>query len=281
MVEKIYEIEIKSTPNKIWFALWEDYCYRQWTSVFCPGSYYEGELKEGEQILFLAPNGEGMFSKVQTVVENEKMHFVHLGELKDKQPKVDFDAAPWNASREHYDIIPSDGGICVLRATVDVVDEYIDFMDKSFALGLQKVRDLSENFYIYNKIESEAPIEALWDSYTNPDKITNWNFANDDWRCPWAKVDLREGGSFSSRMEAKDGSFGFEFGGIYQKIETNKLLEYIMEDGRTVEVNFSRREGISEVIQKFMPENENSYYLQRDGWQAILNNFKKYTESLQ
>lgn len=125
-----------------------------------------------------------------------------------------------------------------------------------------------------------APITTVWDSWNNPDHITQWAFASPDWHTPWAKNDLRVGGSFSSRMEAKDGSFGFEFGGVYDAVTTNELIAYTMADGRKVMVEFSAEGDATKVVERFDAENENPVDMQQMGWQAILDNFKKYTESL-
>lgn len=125
-----------------------------------------------------------------------------------------------------------------------------------------------------------APVATVWESWNNPDHITQWAFASPDWHTPWAKNDLRVGGSFSSRMEAKDGSFGFEFGGVYDAVTTNELIVYTMADGRKVIVEFSAEGDATKVVERFDAETENPVEMQRMGWQAILDNFKKYTESL-
>lgn len=125
-----------------------------------------------------------------------------------------------------------------------------------------------------------APITTVWDNWNNPEHITQWAFASPDWHTPWAKNDLRVGGSFSSRMEAKDGSFGFEFGGVYDAVTTNELIAYTMADGRKVMVEFSAEGDATKVVERFDAENENPVDMQQMGWQAILDNFKKYTESL-
>ncbi|HYG50465.1 MAG TPA: SRPBCC family protein [Flavobacteriales bacterium] len=125
-----------------------------------------------------------------------------------------------------------------------------------------------------------APVEKVWAAWNEPDHITKWNAAIDTWHCPWAKNDLRVGGSFSSRMEAKDGSFGFDFSGVYDVVETNKRIEYTMSDGRKVKNEFKSENGKTHITSSFDAENQNPVEMQRDGWQAILNNFKQYTEKL-
>jgi uncharacterized protein YndB with AHSA1/START domain len=124
-----------------------------------------------------------------------------------------------------------------------------------------------------------ADLKTTWDCYTNPKHIVNWNFASDDWHCPNASNDLRVGGKFVSRMEAKDGSFGFDFEGDYTEVVDLAKIVYAMSDGRTATVNFKENGDSTHVDVVFDAEGENSIDMQRDGWQAILNNFKTYTES--
>jgi uncharacterized protein YndB with AHSA1/START domain len=123
-----------------------------------------------------------------------------------------------------------------------------------------------------------APIEKVWNSWTEPEHITHWNFASDDWQCPTAANDLRVGGKFSSRMEAKDGSGGFDFGGNYIAVEPHKHIAYVMDDGRKVEITFEEQDNGVRVTEIFDPESENPLEMQRGGWQTILDNFKKYVE---
>lgn len=127
----------------------------------------------------------------------------------------------------------------------------------------------------------KAPINQVWAMYNDPYHITKWNSASEDWHCPQAESDFREGGKFSSRMEAKDGSMGFDFWGIYQKIQVNKLLSYEIGDGRKASVFFEEIENESRVTIQFEAEGTNSLEMQQAGWQAILDNFKNYVEFLQ
>jgi uncharacterized protein YndB with AHSA1/START domain len=130
------------------------------------------------------------------------------------------------------------------------------------------------------KIEAMVAVERekAWEYYTVPEHIVKWNFASDDWHCPSASTDLHVGGVFSARMEAKDGSSGFDFEGIYDEIVEGEKVVYHMSDGRVVTVTFeSKGEGTLATV-VFDAEMTNSVELQRRGWQAILNNFKKYAE---
>ena len=125
-----------------------------------------------------------------------------------------------------------------------------------------------------------APVEKVWKSWSEPAHIKNWCAASQDWHAPKAENDLRTGGTFSTRMEAKDGSFGFDFGGVYDNVKKNELIEYTMGDGRKVKVIFSPSGDQTKIVETFDAETTNSVEMQRGGWQAILDNFKKYTESL-
>lgn len=122
-----------------------------------------------------------------------------------------------------------------------------------------------------------APIAKVWAAYTSPEAIKQWNAASADWHTTAATVDLRVGGQFSSRMEAKDGSFGFDFAGTYTKIEPHRLIEYSFGD-RHAEVRFADSPGGVNVQVTFDTEPTHSLEQQRTGWQAILDNFRRYTE---
>ena len=124
-----------------------------------------------------------------------------------------------------------------------------------------------------------APIEKVWKFWTEPGHIIKWNNASDDWHTPRAENDLRVGGKFLARMEAKDGSFGFDFGGDYTNVVDNQTIEYVLGDGRKVKIDFSSEGNATKVVETFDAENTHPVEVQRGGWQAILDNFKKYTET--
>jgi uncharacterized protein YndB with AHSA1/START domain len=132
------------------------------------------------------------------------------------------------------------------------------------------------------KIIIEATVSAgpqkVWSYWTKPEHITKWNFATNDWQCPKATNDLKVGGKYSARMEAKDGSYGFEFEAIYDEVVEGKKMTYTMEDGRQVTTQFEDLGGKTKVTTTFDAETINSEKAQKEGWQAILNNFKNYSE---
>ena len=125
-----------------------------------------------------------------------------------------------------------------------------------------------------------ATLDTVWKCWTQPEHIMHWNFADISWHCPQATNDLVPGGEFLYRMEAKDGSMGFDFGGVYEAVEKNALIAYVLGDGRNVRIEFNTSENATEITESFEAESEHPIELQRNGWQAILNNFKRYTESL-
>lgn len=128
------------------------------------------------------------------------------------------------------------------------------------------------------KTTINASIEKVWNFWTLPEHITKWSFASPDWHTPYAENDLREGGKFKSTMAAKDGSMSFDFEGEYTLVKQNEAIEYIMADGRKVEITFNETPNGVEVIESFDPETQNPEEMQRGGWQAILDNFKSYVE---
>ncbi|WP_437373748.1 SRPBCC family protein [Maribacter litoralis] len=129
------------------------------------------------------------------------------------------------------------------------------------------------------KTSVNADINKVWDYWTKPEHIMNWNFASDEWCCPKAENNLKPNGKFSWRMEAKDGSMGFDFEGTYDKIIDKELISYKMGDGRNVEIEFAQSGDNVLITETFDAEGTNADEQQRAGWQAILENFKKYVES--
>ncbi len=126
----------------------------------------------------------------------------------------------------------------------------------------------------------DAPRQHVWDCATQPAHITGWNFASDDWQCPHAENDLRPGGAYKARMEAKDGSFGFDFEAVYDVVDAPNATRYTLGDGRRADLTYDDLgDGRTHVRIVFDAEGENSEAMQKAGWQAILDNFKKYAEA--
>jgi uncharacterized protein YndB with AHSA1/START domain len=125
----------------------------------------------------------------------------------------------------------------------------------------------------------EAPLEKVWQLWTDPVHISQWCQASDDWHAPHAENDLRTGGKFRTVMAAKDGSFSFDFEGVYTRVKLHEIIEYDLADGRHVTIHFSKLNNGSEIVETFDPETENPPEMQQQGWQSILENFKKHVEA--
>jgi uncharacterized protein YndB with AHSA1/START domain len=138
----------------------------------------------------------------------------------------------------------------------------------------------TEKTKITVSVRVNAPVKKVWNFWNAPQHIVNWCSASPDWHTPKSENDLRTGGKFSTRMEAKDGSFGFDFGGTYEEVVPYKTISYTMDDGRAVEIYFVSEGDNTLVTETFEAENTNPIEMQRGGWQAIMDNFKKYTEEM-
>lgn len=125
-----------------------------------------------------------------------------------------------------------------------------------------------------------VPLDAAWNYYTDPQHITQWNFASEEWHCPSATNDLRVGGVYQARMEAKDGSMGFDFKAIYDSVQIPVALSYTLEDGRKIKTTFEEIDNQTVVITVFDPEKSNPIEVQRHGWQAILDNYAQYSANM-
>jgi uncharacterized protein YndB with AHSA1/START domain len=139
---------------------------------------------------------------------------------------------------------------------------------------------MTNNTTITVEVTIQVPVEKVWKLWTTPEHIINWNFASDTWHCPAAENNLHPGGKFSYRMEAKDGSFGFDFWGTYNDVKPNELIDYTLGDDRKATITFSGNNSETRIVETFEAENTNSIEQQKFGWQCILDNFKKYTETL-
>lgn len=140
--------------------------------------------------------------------------------------------------------------------------------------------DTMEKTAITVEATVNAPVEKVWKSWNEPQHITKWCFASDDWHAPKSENDLREGGKMKTTMAAKDGSVSFDFEGTYTKVEPLKRIDYTIADGRKVSVTFIANGNTTQVVETFEPEGTNPADMQRAGWQAILDNFKKHTETI-
>ena len=153
-------------------------------------------------------------------------------------------------------------------------------IDGAGHLKNDRVMKSPEKTVIIVEATIHSPVEEVWKLWTEPNHILHWNYASDDWQTTRAENDLKEGGRFLTRMEAKDGSTGFDFSGQYSKVEQYKQIEYTLDDGRNVQVLFIPGINVTTITEAFEAEHTNSVKMQTEGWQAILNNFKRYVESV-
>jgi uncharacterized protein YndB with AHSA1/START domain len=275
-----FSTSINAPKEKVWNVLWNDETYKAWTSVFSEGSSAVSDWNEGSKILFLDGKGRGMYSTIAKKIPNEFMSFRHIGEVKDgvEQP-VDEKTQSWSGSTEDYTLTETNG-VTELTIEMDMMEDMLDYFNKTFPVALEQVKKLAESkTAITIETTVNAPVDKVWEYWSNPVHIKQWCSASPDWHVPGAENDLQTGGKFSTRMEAKDGSFGFDFGGVYDEVKTNELIAYTMGDGRKVNVNFSSEGNTTKVVETFDAEDQNPVEMQRAGWQAILDNFKNYTEA--
>lgn len=277
-----FSIDINAPKEKVWYSLWDEENYENWTSAFCEGSHAISDWNEGGKIYFLGPGGGGGMSSIISIKKPfDTMSFKHLTEIKDfKELPITEEIESWSGSEERY-VLSENNGITTVTVTIDVVEKFADYFSETFPKALQKVKEIAEKETnsITVRISTKESLEKVWDYFTQPKHIINWCFASDDWHAPKAENDLKVGGTFSTTMAAKDGSMSFEFGGIYDEVIPLKKYSYAMGDGRKVTVKFDILDGTVILTENFDPENENSIELQRGGWQAILDNFKKYLEN--
>ena len=282
MIKVNFSAAIHAPKQRVWYVLWEKSFYEQWTRLFAEGSTVKTDgWKEGSMVQFLGPNENGMVSMVVANKPNEYMSFRHLGIVKDGVEDTTSDEATgWAGAMENY-TLKEENGITVLTVEMETTEEYKDYFNNKWPKALAKVKELSEaKTMITVTAKVNVTIDTVWDSWTNPAHIVNWNNASDDWHTPKASNDLRKDGRFTFTMAAKDGSFSFDFGGTYTSVEPKQKISYIMDDGRVANVWFEQEGNAVKITEEFQAENIHSPEMQEAGWQAILNNFKKYTEGL-
>jgi uncharacterized protein YndB with AHSA1/START domain len=275
-----FSICINAAKEKVWNVLWDDENYKAWTAAFATGSHALTDWQEGSKVLFLDGKGDGMFCTIARKIENEFMSFKYKGEVKNHvEITADEKINPWVNGHENYTLKELDA-VTTLDVEITVTDEMKDYFNNTFPKALQLVKEIAEGkTKITITAALNAPVEKVWEYWTTPEHIMQWCNASPDWHAPKAENDLKVGGRFSTRMEAKDGSFGFDFGGVYDEVKTNELIAYTLDDERKVSIVFNSDGNATTVTETFEAENENPVEMQRGGWQAILDNFKKYVEA--
>ncbi|VDN47100.1 conserved protein of unknown function [Petrocella atlantisensis] len=282
-------VDIKTSPEVIWGAIINPSKYQLWTSVFQEGSYFEGGWQKGDHIKFLMADEQGhTMGLYSEIAESDHLKYIsikHLGLVKDDS--VDYtseEARKWTPSFENYYLEKINDDHTRFTIEVDVDDEEFTDMSDVWDLGLVKLKEVCEkNSGAFTEITFEALIEAplhqVWEYWTSPEHIIKWNFASEDWHCPEAVNHLFKGGRFVYTMAAKDGSMSFGFSGTYTDLVEDSYIINQLDDGRMMKVLFQKvGEAQTKVIETFDAEDINTIDLQKEGWQSILNNFKKVVE---
>lgn len=278
MKEEKFTVEINATAEKVWQTLWNDNTYMQWVSAFYVGSYAKSDWKQGSKIHFLS-GGKGMYSEIALIEPNQRIVFQHIGEVIDHQEQpVDDKTSKWSGSKESYRLTELNG-VTQLEVTIELSEEYVSYFSEVFPKALAIVKELAEKQYLTVAATIDASIEKVWDYWTNPIHIVKWNQASEDWHTTKSNNDLQVGGQFSATMAAKDGSMSFDFGGTYTEVKPHEKIAYTLGDGRNVIIIFCKMDDGIKIVESFEAEKINALELQQGGWQAIINSFKKYTES--
>lgn len=270
-----YNIEINAAAKKVWQVLWFMDTYKKWTSVFAEDCTYIGNWQEGTTIQFVNAAGNGIYAIIQKNIPHLQMTIQHQGELKDGVQKP----SEWAGAIEQYNLTEQNG-ITTLQVSMDTTEEMEAYFTETFPKALVLIKQIAEQpipITVHTLLHTS--IEKAWLYFTTPTHITQWNFAADSWQCPTVTNNLAVGGNFVYRMEAKDGSFGFNFSGTYTSMHLHEHITILLDDGRTVSVSFLNHATGCKLVQVFDAEDENDLALQQGGWQAILNNYKKYTET--
>ncbi len=245
------------------------------------------DFREGGTWLYsmISPENETHWSRFDYEKIDEQKSYTGLDAFCDETGKIntDFDRMHWE------NVFSETAGHTTVNITIsvgswDTLKKIIQMgFKEGFTQGLNQLEELLSKQKASNKITISTTVngdvQQVWKHYTEPAHITQWNFAHPSWHCPSATNDMRVGGKYSARMEAKDGSYGFDFEAVYDEVIAGKSFSYTMSDGRSVSVLFNENKGQTELIITFDPEEVNPVEMQKAGWQAILDNFKNYSEA--
>ena len=279
------ERSFKATPELLWELIVDPDHYRYWVSAFSEGSKFVGDWSQGSRIRFVMEDESGLESgMLSEVVASEWPRHIsirHIGFIMNGIEDYDSpETKIWTPAYENYTLEPHEGGLCTFKLAQDIPEsyeeEFIANWQVAFDLMAQRLFLLPDLKYrITLEASSKSSASVLWERLTQPELVKTWNYASDDWHCPLATNDLKIGGEFHYEMAAKDGSMAFDFWGTYDTIEKDKLLAFTLGDGRKVTVDLLDKPWGCLVVERFEPEQENNLNLQRQGWQAILNNLVK------
>ena len=258
---------------KVWQALTDPMQMRQW---YFP-QMEDFRPKEGFWTHFTVSHGGRDFVhrwQVTKALEPEILAYQWRYDGYPGKSLLEFKLAP-EAGGTRVDLVHS--GLISFQP-----EDHPELSSDNFTQGWKNFMHALQNFLSMITIQTTASVKPAraWKLWTEPGHIVNWNFATPEWHCPGAKNDLREGGKFSYGMAARDGSLSFDFEGTYTRIEPHSLIEYDIADGRKVSILLEEFEGGTRITESFEPEQTHPQDMQREGWQSILDNFKRYAESI-
>lgn len=278
MITLSFEHHFKATPERVWNALWDDANYQQWMEAFSVQSRALTDWKLGSKVYFITTEGDGMESEIGEITPNQRIAFHHLHQL--KKGEIVTTGPTWNGYKEIYSLTETETGT-QLHMTLETLDHYADYFREVFPKAFAIVQHIAEQpeKTLTVTIAIQAPLEKVWNAFTQPEHVVHWNQASPDWHCPKAEGTLEVGQSFTYTMAAKDGSVAFDLVGIYDEIEPMQFLRYHFEDHRQITVSFDVMGDTVYVTQTFQPENIHPHNLQKMGWQSILEALKGYLSS--
>lgn len=285
-------ITITTPPEVVWAAIINDKKFRLWCDAFEPGSHFVGGWQQGQSIQFLMKDDQGQLHGMQSEVavsEHPSRLTIHnVGVVNDGVIDAESDEAKkWINTYETYELKPITPQSTLFTVDVDVHEEYFADMSDAWNRALLKLKELCEkNLAPFVPItvttDVRAAVEKAWLGWTSAESVKRWNHASDDWHCPAASNDLRVGGRFTYTMAALNGRISFDFSGTYTEVVQNERITSQLDDGCMVWVTFTAAgPENTRVTEVFEAENEHLLDLQRDGWQAILDNYKKIVEANQ
>lgn len=279
------ERSFKATPERLWELVVDADHYRYWTSVFSIDSDFIGDWTKGSQMRFIADNPSesenGMLSEITESKWPEVISIHHIG-LIIKGVK-DYDSPmskEWTPAYEIYRFVEKSDSQCTFKVEQDIPDAYVETFTTDWNQAFDAMARILDASDVVGRVialrerSTHSPLE-LWDRLVNPEKIMTWNFDSDDWHCPQAKNDLKVGGEFHYEMAAKDGSFSFDFWGVFTEIVPGAKLNFDLGDGRKVRINLIVKPYGTLIEERFEAEHQNDLHLQRTGWQNILRNLAR------
>lgn len=288
MTKLVLSIDINAPRETVWDAIIQDESYRKWSGVFYQGSYFEGGWNQGDAIHFVAldedGNKAGMISEIAESIHPEFISIRHLGNINNGViDTTSDDVRKWAPSYENYKLERLGENQTRFHLDMDAHEDYYAMFENLWPKAMAMLKDVcEETVHGPGRITVIALVAGeegkVWSYWTNPDQIKEWNAASDDWECTYAENDVRAGGKFKYTMAAKDGSMSFDFAGEYTAISYGHRIDFRLDDGRHAEVYFNYQGDKICVMEVFDAESTNSPEMQRMGWQAILDNFKKYVE---